>query len=358
MINVLYTADDAYLPYLGISLLSLLYHNREEKVRAYIAVLDPSEENLAKLHQLEEEYPNCELRIIDGAPYVERMKSFRMIQYRKSYAPNLRLFFDQYIDDDVERLLYLDSDTIIVDSLSELFTMPLTGVGGVVLDSLTSEYKKCLGYESDEPYFNSGVLLFDVREWERRHCAERLFRMLGDTNYVHANPDQDYLNQLLHNEIQILGPQYNLQPHHMCLKNDVYFSCYGSKGYYTDEQISYAASHPVIIHAYRFCGNFTWHEGNIHPALDYYRKYKQLSPWRDMPDEAGNNGFLFRAEAFCWQHMPQKLYFTLWSAMQKVYFKQHDKEIRKMANEILEKDPISDPDRDPDPVLRTAEPRA
>lgn len=358
MITVLYTASNAYLPYLGISLVSLLCHNQREKVRTYIVLLEPSQNNLEKLKEVEKKYANCELHIIDGTPFVEKMKKMRMIQYRKSYAPNLRLFFGQYIDKDVDRLLYLDCDTIVMDSLTELFAMPMECVGGVVLDSLGSEYKHCLGYADEEPYFNAGVLLINVRKWNEMHYTEKLFAMMANRKYVHANLDQDYMNQLLHNEIQILGPQYNLQPHHMCLKNDVYFSGFNRKGYYTEQQINYAVNHPVIIHAYRFCGNFTWHEGNIHPALDYYRKYKQLSPWRDMPDEAGNNGFLFRAEAFCWQHMPQKLYFTLWSAMQKVYFKQHDKEIRKMANEILEKDPISDPDRDPDPVLRTAEPRA
>lgn len=336
MITVLYTASNTYMPYLGISLVSLLYHNQNEKVRAYIVLLEPSQGNLEKIKEVEKEYANCELRIIDGTPFVKKMEELRMIQYRKSYAPNLRLFFGEYIDEDVDRLLYLDCDTIVMDSLKELFAMPMNFIGGVVLDSLGSECKHYLGYSDEEPYFNAGVLLINVRKWNEMHCTEKLFAMMTNGKYVHANLDQDYMNQLLHNEIQILGLQYNLQPHHMCLKNDVYFSGYNRKGYYTEQQINYAVNHPVIIHAYRFCGNFPWHKGNIHPALDYYRKYKQMSPWRDIADEVGNKGLLFRVETFCWQYMPKKLYFMVWSTMQKIYFKQHDRKIRKMANEIFE----------------------
>lgn len=35
MLTVLYTANDGYLPYLGISLVSLLQNNPEEQVRVY-----------------------------------------------------------------------------------------------------------------------------------------------------------------------------------------------------------------------------------------------------------------------------------------------------------------------------------
>lgn len=335
MINVLYTSDNAYLPFLGISLYSLLFHNQSEKIRVYLVLLDPSQDNLKKLRQLEETFSNCEIRIIDGSPYVKQMKSLRMIQYRKSYAPNLRLFFGQYIDRDVDRLLYLDCDTIVTGSITGLFTMPMDCVAGVVLDSLTSSYKHCLQYTDEEHYFNSGVLLINTKAWNMLNCTEKLFSMMANPEYVHANPDQDYLNQLLHDQIKILGPEYNLQPHHMCLSNDVYFRGYSRKGYYSDQEITHAVHHPVIIHAYRFCGKFPWHIGNVHPALSEYLKYKNMSPWRDMPDLEANENLLFHLEELCWKYMPKSLFFFIWSTMQKVYFRYHDKRTRRTARAIF-----------------------
>lgn len=211
MMTVLYTANDGYLPYLGISLISLLQNNSEEQIRVYVVLSEVKKENLDKLNSIRSQYPNLDLRIINGEPYIEQMKKLKLIQYRKSFVPNLRLFFTEYIDNDVDKLLYLDSDTLVVESLNELFAMDMDkNCVGVILDALAGPYKRCLGYGEDEPYFNSGVLLIDVKQWNRCNCTKTLFQMLEDRNNIHANPDQDYLNQLLHDKIKILSPKYNL----------------------------------------------------------------------------------------------------------------------------------------------------
>ena len=205
----------------------------------------------------------------------------------------------------------------------------------VELDALAGSYKSCLGYDAEEPYFNAGVLLINVREWNRYHCSETLFAMLADPQYAHANLDQDYMNQLLHDKVMVLPPRYNLQPHHMILTDKQYFSCYDRRGYYTEAEIRNAVEHPVIIHAYRFLGDFCWHEENLHPALPYYRKYKALSPWKDLPDSPSNGSTLFRAEKAIYQHFPKGLFFKAWCLLQRRYFVQQDKKIRRTANEII-----------------------
>lgn len=336
MITVLYTASNGYLPYMGISLISLLYNNPGEDVRVYAALETPSTQNLEKLQEIQRQYPNCTIKVVDAAPYIEQMKTLRMIQYRKSFVPNLRLFFGQYIDEDVERLLYLDCDTIITAPIGHLFTMDMDGIcAGVSLDSLAGHYKKCLGYREEEPYFNAGILLINVREWNKNNCTKQLLEMIADKQYTHANLDQDWMNQLLHDKIMVLPPQYNLQPHHMCFDTDVYFFCFSRKGYYSPEEIREAVAHPVIIHAYRFLGNFTWHENNVHPALSYYKRYKELSPWKDIPDEEGRKGMAFALEKLAYLKLPHKMYFKVWCWMQEKYFVYLDKRIRKTANEIL-----------------------
>lgn len=336
MMNVLYTASDSYLPHLGISLVSLLENNADEPLKVYAVLSEAKKDNLDKLNELKLRYKNLELEIIDGAPYIERMKQLKMIQYRKSFVPNMRLFFTEYIGSDVDRLLYLDCDTVVTGSLKDLFTMDMgQNCAAVELDALAGSYKRCLGYDAEEPYFNAGVLLIDVREWNRCHCSETLFAMLADPQYAHANLDQDYMNQLLHDKIMVLPPQYNLQPHHMILTDKQYFSCYDRRGYYTEAEIRNAVEHPVIIHAYRFLGDFCWHEGNLHPALPYYRKYKALSPWKDLPDSPSSGSTLFRVEKAIYQHFPKGLFFKAWCLMQRRYFVQQDKKIRRTANEIF-----------------------
>ena len=336
MLTVLYTANDGYLPYLGISLVSLLQNNPEEQVRVYAVLSEAKKDNLDKLNSIRTRYSNLDLRIIDGAPYIARMKKLKMIQYRQTFVPNLRLFFTEYIDRDVDRLLYLDSDTLVVGSLHELFAMDMGGnCVGVVLDSLTGAYKHRLGYREEEPYFNSGVLLIDVAQWNRCHCTEELFRMIERGDNIHANPDQDCLNLLLHEKIQVLPPEFNLQPHHMCLPDSTYFSCYARRGYYTEQQLRHAVENPVIIHAYRFLGDFCWHEENLHPASMDYEKYKELSPWREQPQQPAKKNLTFRLEKLAYRCLPTKWYFKMWCWMQQRYFAQQDNKNRRKIHEMV-----------------------
>lgn len=334
MITVLYTATNEYLPYLGISLTSLLINNPKQRVRAYVVLLEAQQDNLIRLKTIPEKYLNCELRIIDGKPYVDKMKEYRMIQYRHSYAPNLRLFWKDFIENDVERFLYLDCDTIVEASLDGVFNMRMNNACAVVLDSLAVSYKKCLGFDREEPYFNAGMLLINVSEWNKKNYTEKLLLMLQDPQYIHANIDQDYLNLLLRGDVMVLNPKYNLQPHHMCMDVETYFSCFDKEGYYKHEEIREAVQFPVIIHAFRFCGKFPWHENNVHPALRYYLKYKQLSPWKDISDEKGNDNILFKLETYLYKHMPHKMYFSLWAFLQRKYFIRLNKTVRREANEI------------------------
>lgn len=92
MMNVLYTASDSYLPHLGISLVSLLENNADEPLKVYAVLSEAKKDNLDKLNELKLRYKNLELEIIDGAPYIERMKQLKMIQYRKSFVPKCGSF--------------------------------------------------------------------------------------------------------------------------------------------------------------------------------------------------------------------------------------------------------------------------
>ena len=45
----------------------------------------------------------------------------------------------------------------------------------------------------------------------------------------------------------------------------------------TDEELEQARQNPVILHAYRFLGDFPWHKGNKHPANALFDKYTKNS---------------------------------------------------------------------------------
>ena len=60
-----------------------------------------------------------------------------MPTYRGAYAANMRLFLDEVLDASVDRIVYLDADTIVNKSLTNLMEADIQGKTiGMALDSL------------------------------------------------------------------------------------------------------------------------------------------------------------------------------------------------------------------------------
>ena len=118
---------------------------------------------------------------------------------------------------DIDKLLYLDSDTLICRDVSELFDTDLTDyvLGGVrdmapVNDKFHPQgifvKKFSEKYLNNGPYINSGVLLLNLekmREYEN---------LLFETKIPLYYPDQDLLNASFVGKIKILPLKYNLAP--------------------------------------------------------------------------------------------------------------------------------------------------
>ena len=276
-LNIMYAADDKYAPFLGISLFSLFENNKAvDKITIYAVLDNVSSDNKKRLCDMAEKY-NRDLRIIDANDVKEKMIKLGLPKYRGSYATHYRKFFQLVIDEDVDKLLYIDSDSIVCGDLSTLLKIDMKDACvGVVLDSLGNKYKLLLGFEPDETYFNAGVTLIDVYNWKKCKCDEILIDHIKNKRAKYCNPDQDLFNIALNGKTFVLPPEYNFMPVHRAYSDKAYEKCYGFKNYYSKEQIEHARKFPMILHTYRFIGEFPWHKGNVHPDNDVFDVYNSV----------------------------------------------------------------------------------
>lgn len=206
--------------------------------------------------------------------------------WRGSMAPNAKAFVEQIFPDYVERLLFIDADTVVSASVMELQSLDMGGatMGAIPLNWLSDSIRKgrVKLYSGNHTYFNSGVLLYDLTAWRRENCHQ----MIIDTLNLKIElkwPDQTLLNNAIPERfIKTLPLKYNYVSH--------YFHPHQERGwlrignFYTDEEIEEAIQHPAIIH---YVGGWPnarpWYENSsTHCASDYFR-YKALSPWKDSP---------------------------------------------------------------------------
>ena len=116
--NVIYASNNAYVPFWGISLFSLLKNNEKmDKISIFVLADKISEKNKEILNDMVIRYGR-NIKYID----LIEMDDFITFHFNTfGFHPIVlsRLFLDVLLDDNISRVLRLDCDTIIDDLLEE-----------------------------------------------------------------------------------------------------------------------------------------------------------------------------------------------------------------------------------------------
>ncbi|WP_049566389.1 glycosyltransferase family 8 protein [Streptomyces sp. SBT349] len=124
------------------------------------------------------------------------------VQRRFTPTIYLRLNVHEVLADE-SRVLYLDSDLLIMDDIRELLTLSLNGFAlGAVRDPVRPTLGCGGAYPpwdhlelpADREYFNSGVLLLDLDKCRSTGVLDRACKILAEQPEVTRFPDQDALN--------------------------------------------------------------------------------------------------------------------------------------------------------------------
>jgi lipopolysaccharide biosynthesis glycosyltransferase len=212
------------------------------------------------------------LSILDLDFAADRLKKLPITLGVPSVVAYARMLVPDSLAHTPSRLLYLDSDIVVIDSLKPLFE---TSLGGAVLGAVPDPVPPWVDFSfrsgvlklSDpEVYFNSGVLLIDVEAWQRQDVTQRAFDFTNNlppgTKLVY--PDQDVLNAILSNHWRPLDRRWN------------YF-----KGGETDMDLKQFRSEAAIVHF--ASGGKPWVSGSTHPAKQIYLDHRNLTPFARTP---------------------------------------------------------------------------
>ena len=216
-INVLYAGNRAVTKGILLSALSLVMKNKENRVNIYILTADFSEINPKYVPILKddilpmEEYlkkinPNTRIILLDNEKVIKDKRE-ELIKMDNRFTPYalLRLCVEG-IDSLPDKVLYLDSDTMIYNSLESLFTrkdMDDYVIGAVV------DYMGKFWIRKD--YFNSGVLFINLKKAKEVKFFEDVFELIQRRKFVFR--DQSGLNKIAkkHNYVLYLDGKYNEQ---------------------------------------------------------------------------------------------------------------------------------------------------
>lgn len=281
----MYCADDNYSRHAGISMMSLFEKNRNaDEIIVYIVSVNISADNQRKIKSIAASYKR-EVVFIDFEEYKDRLV-LNNGDNEHPISTYARLFVDELLPKAVEKVLYLDCDILINDSLEELWNIDMQGKAlGAVQDICYTVFRDETGTEQPYRYFCAGVLLIDMQQWRKENCQKKLTDYVEECKGVLQHHDQTILNGVFGTDYCVLHPKYDvLTPVFlMSYKNLVtYYGC--GTDFYSKNEIKESVKNPVIIH-YTSSGIGRPWENNKHPLAYLYQDIKNRSPWNDYPME-------------------------------------------------------------------------
>lgn len=283
-LHVVYASDDKFAEILGVSLTSLYENNKAmEQINIYVLDSGITVSNKAKLNSLSEKYSRAPIQWLEAKNISEELQMDVAID-RGSLSQYARLFVASVLPSSFKRVLYLDCDIIIAQSLEELWNLNMHGKTIAALkDAFSKWYRMNIDLKPNDIMFNSGVMLIDLEKWKAQKVEEKLMKFISSKNGKIQQGDQGALNAVLANDTYCFEPRFNsVTIFYDFNYKEMMIYRKPPKGFYTEPQIKEAIEHPVIIHfTTSFLSRRPWIEGCQHRYLGQWEKYKALSPWKD-----------------------------------------------------------------------------
>lgn len=324
--NVVYASNDNFARHLATSLCSLLDHNQLMK-ELNIYVMSVNMSNLCKdqLRKIAEQFDRP-MEIIELGNLEARF-TYRVNTGGFDVSTLSRLFVSEVLPESVERILYLDCDTVILRSLQKLWDLDLRGkiLAAVMEPTIYESVKEEIGLGEQDPYFNAGVLLIDLKKWREQDIQTRILDFYQAHDGFLFACDQDTINGALKGEIRPMSPSYNFFTNYRYFKYEELVRQSSSYQMVPKEIFQRAKHHPAIVH---YMGDERpWIAGNMNHYRKAYEFYLDQTPWRGAPKESKKRIYMFA------YHVMDYLTF-LWPASrrlisQKLGMKARDRKSKK-----------------------------
>lgn len=276
--NIVYASDNNFAEILGISMISLFENNKDcDEITVYILEDEIDESNKVKFLHIAEKFGR-EVSFIDVSE-LDISKSVQSIRWSKSAFT--RLFMRRILPTKIKKVLYLDCDIIVMDSLNDLYNTDISQCKAAgVRDCISKHYLKNIELKSDDDYYNSGVLLINLDRWDE----EEFMLFFEKHSCIIKYPDQDVINGVCSKEMLTLDCRYNSYTalFDFAYKDLMVFR--KPTKYYSENEVENAKKSPAIVHfTTSFLSLRPWIEGCKHPYVGEWLKYKAMSPWADIP---------------------------------------------------------------------------
>lgn len=273
--NIAYSCNNYYIQQTGISIISVCENNKDiDEIVIYFIGKDVTKENINTLRNLTERY-NRKFVYIDFYSIAYDLNVSAIGRHIETiYA---KVFFTRIKG--VDKMIYLDSDTVVVGSLAPLWEEDLHNFYMGVVQTF-SKNKTLLDIPESEPFFNDGMAIININYCRKNYLTEKVLKVINEYNGNPPTLSEGALNKVCRNNVKYISLKWN------CMAGILYFARLNIKELAKDldqydlRDIQNSCNNPIVIHYLSAFYNRPWFYPCTHPYKNYYKTYKQLSPWK------------------------------------------------------------------------------
>lgn len=276
MDNKIYIAcatDENYMEKTVVMLYSLMIHTMS-KIEVHI--LCTNKKIIKKIAKIEDKF--CNIKIFFYNVDENIFKNYKTSE-RINKVSYYRLLLGDVLPKHIDKIIYLDSDLIVRSDITKLWNVSIGGkiIGAVPDVGAQTRYvssskaitlyqqmkipKKCL-------YFNAGVLLIDIVQWNKLNCREKIEKYcIENKKYINFH-DQDALNAILWNSWYRLDYTWNVI-------SDLFYDVKFCKEELGSNKYNKLINEAKVVH---FTGRVKpWHRKCEHMYKEEYLQYMKES---------------------------------------------------------------------------------
>ncbi len=267
--DIVIAIDRNYIEQSIVLIYSIILSNKNSIFNFFVLTHDLSEDNKDYIRSYFKDsyitinFISVDLKLIKSA----RFSSDDYITLASYY----RLLIPILLPLNLKKVLYLDCDMLIIDSLDELWKTNIDDYStAVTTDAGSNDIRHFsrLNIPTNLDYFNAGMLLINLDYWRDNFVDRKTIDFIKDNKEACKQHDQDALNKILLGTVKYLSVRFNYLDSYLLNIDDLLVR----KEILND--IVTSASSVAILHFSG--GEKPWHTECVHPYAKLWQKYYKL----------------------------------------------------------------------------------
>jgi len=214
-IPIFFACDDNFVKYTIVTLKSIIENaSKEYLYNVHILNTNISSCMQEEVYKLQNDNFNIEFN--DVTSYLKSISNKLPIRDYYSKTTYFRLFIAEMFKD-YDKAIYIDSDTIVLGDISELYNYDLKDniVGAcheqamVQVDEYGTYAEECVGVNRNE-FFNAGMLVINCNKFREENVLDQFINLLFEYNFV-VTQDEDYLNVICKDRVLWIDQVWNME---------------------------------------------------------------------------------------------------------------------------------------------------